>query len=151
MWSILCKNEYISTTWRILTWEQGEGNRVDAVLLGGSCALRVGDIHLEFDWFLEDCRARCGLVLRSETGLRDHTVAQTGDLGGNKKSRGVSDKKKGLRGSYMNKTRQQKEVSNEIIHGEHWCLIFLPHLANDKLNTPSLKYPPHTSEPQLKL
>lgn len=80
-------------TWHVLTWEQGEGDRVDAILLGGGCALRVGDIHLEFDWLLEDCRARCGLVLCSETGLRDHTVAQAGDLAGKQKSRGVSEEK----------------------------------------------------------
>lgn len=69
-----------------LTWEQGEGHRIDAVLLGGGCALCVCDIHLEFDWLLEDCGARCGLVLGSETGLWDHTVAQAGDLGEDKRA-----------------------------------------------------------------
>lgn len=79
----------------VLTWEQGEGDRVDAILLGGSCALRVGDIHLEFDRLLEDCRARCGLVLCSETCLRDHAVAQAGDLAGGRGrrvSKGKMDK-----------------------------------------------------------
>lgn len=63
-----------------LTWEQGKSDRIDAILFRGSCALRVGDVHLKFDRLLEDCGASCGLVLCSKTGLWDDTVAQAGDL-----------------------------------------------------------------------
>lgn len=97
---------YLFITWCVLTWEQGEGHRVDAVLLGCGCALCVGDIHLKFDWLLEDCRARCGLVLCSKTGLRDHTVAQTRDLEGKEKTKSVNRKSQnGLRGWHTKKRR----------------------------------------------
>lgn len=95
----------------VLTWEQGEGDGVDAVLLGGGRALRVGDIHLEFDRLLENRRARRGFVFRSETRLRDHAVAQAGNLGGQK------DRDR-------NKNRQREIRSNGIIDRGHWCLIF---------------------------
>ena len=74
------------TVWTCVpfTWEQGEGDRVDAVILGGAGALGVGDVHLEFHRFLENRRTSCGLVLRPEAGLRDDAVAQAGDLRGSR-------------------------------------------------------------------
>lgn len=63
------------------TWEQGEGDRIYAVLLCGAGALGVGDVHLELHRLLENRRTSCGLVLCPETGLRDDAVAQTGNLG----------------------------------------------------------------------
>lgn len=68
----------------VFTWQQGEGDGVDAVLLGGTGALAVGDVHLELDRLLEDRWTGCGLVFCTETGLRDDAVAQTGDLGENR-------------------------------------------------------------------
>lgn len=50
------------------------------MVLSCAGALSVGDVHLEFDRFLEDGRPSCGLVLCSETGLGHDTVAQTGNL-----------------------------------------------------------------------
>lgn len=64
----------------MLTWEQGEGHWVDAVLLGGAGALGVGDVHLELHRLLENRRTGRGLVLRPETGLGDDAVAKTRDL-----------------------------------------------------------------------
>lgn len=59
----------------MFTWEQGEGDWVDAVLLGGAGALSVGDVHLELHRLLENRRTSCGLVLSPEAGLRDDAVA----------------------------------------------------------------------------
>lgn len=101
---LTCKstNQYflVCDEWRELilsaafTGEQGEGDGVDAVLLGGAGALGVGDVHLELHRLLENRRTGCGLVLRSETGLRDDAVAQTGDLRGREVSRNT-DKQPG--------------------------------------------------------
>lgn len=85
--------QQINTHWSVIkhvlhcvpfTWQQGEGDGVDAVVLGGAGALGVGDVHLEFHRFLENRGTGCGLVLRPEAGLRDDAVAQTGDLRGSR-------------------------------------------------------------------
>ncbi len=64
----------------MVTWEQCERDRVDAVLLGGSRAFGVGDVHLELHWFLEHGGAGRGFVFCPETRLRHHTVAEAGNL-----------------------------------------------------------------------
>lgn len=68
------------------TWQQGEGDWVDAILLGGAGALCVGDIHLKLDGLLENCGSSCWLVLCPETCLRDDAVAQTGNLGASRRA-----------------------------------------------------------------
>lgn len=50
------------------------------MVLGGACALSVGDVHLEFDGLLEDGGSSRGLVLCPEAGLGHDAVAQTGNL-----------------------------------------------------------------------
>lgn len=64
----------------VFTGQQSEGDGVDAAVLGSSCALTVGYIHLKLDRLLENRRPGCGLVLGPETGLRDDAVAETGNL-----------------------------------------------------------------------
>lgn len=64
----------------VVTWEQREGDGVDAVLLLGGGALGVGDVHLELDGLLEDGGPGRGLVFRPEAGLGDHTVTEAGNL-----------------------------------------------------------------------
>ncbi len=64
----------------MVTWEQCESDGVDAILLGGSRAFGVGDVHLELHWFLEHGGAGRGFVFCPETRLRHHTVTEAGNL-----------------------------------------------------------------------
>ncbi len=64
----------------MVTWEQSEGDWIDAVLLGGRGALGVRDVNLELNRLLEDGGAGGGFVLGPKTRLRDDAVTEAGYL-----------------------------------------------------------------------
>lgn len=64
----------------VVTWEQSEGDWIDAVLLGGRGALGVRDVNLELNRLLEDGGAGGGFVLSPKTRLRDDAVTEAGYL-----------------------------------------------------------------------
>lgn len=64
----------------VVTWEQSEGDWIDAVLLGGRSALGVRDVDLELNRLLEDGGASGGFILSPKTCLRDDAVTEAGYL-----------------------------------------------------------------------
>lgn len=92
----------------LVTWEQGKGDRVDAVLLGSRAALCVSDVHLELHRLLEDGGTCCRLVLCPKTCLGDHTVTETGDL--KREAEGRPDKR----------TRDERRQDERRRQGWRW-------------------------------
>ena len=97
----------------VVTWEQREGDGVDAVLLLSGGALGVGDVHLELDGLLEDGGPGRGLVLRPEAGLGDHAVTEAGDL--------RSDKAAGLQVLY----KWDKQLLQDMLLQRNHIVIML--------------------------
>lgn len=75
----------------LYTWYKSEGDTVNPhvplvlflfspVPLSLPLSFREGNVHLEFDRLLEDRWTSGGLIFRPETGLRDDTVTERGNL-----------------------------------------------------------------------